>query len=91
MVRRQSGYKVTESIATPQSLLAPCNVRSPVRTLPPREYGGALVVWPGMPFPNLDGRIHQSLVFFATRPTSPMNSHRDGPDAGVVAADRKCS
>ncbi len=32
-------------------------------TLPPREYGGALVVWPGMPFPNLDGRIHQSLVF----------------------------
>ncbi len=38
-------------------------VRSPVRTLPPREYGGALVVWPGMPFPNLDGRIHQSLVF----------------------------
>jgi hypothetical protein len=22
------------------------------------------VVWPGMPFPNLDGRIHQSLVFF---------------------------
>ncbi len=35
-----------------------------VRTLPPREYGGALVVWPGMPFPNLDGRIHQSLVFF---------------------------
>ncbi len=39
-------------------------VRSPVRTLPPREYGGALVVWPGMPFPNLDGRIHQSPVFF---------------------------
>jgi hypothetical protein len=41
-------------------------VRSPVRTLPPREYGGALVVWPqaGMPFPNLDGRIHQSLVLF---------------------------
>ncbi len=38
-------------------------VRSPVRTLPPREYGGALVVWPGMPFPKLDGRIHQSLVF----------------------------
>jgi hypothetical protein len=37
-----------------------------VRTLPPREYGasGALVVWPGMPFPNLDGRIHQSLVVF---------------------------
>jgi hypothetical protein len=35
-------------------------VRSPVQTLPPREYGGALVVWPGMPFPNLDGRIHQS-------------------------------
>ncbi len=25
MVRRQSGNKVTESIATPQSLLAPCN------------------------------------------------------------------
>ncbi len=23
-----------------------------VRTLPPRDYGGALVVWPGMPFPN---------------------------------------
>ncbi len=21
-------------------------------------------MWPGMPFPNLDGRIHQSLVFF---------------------------
>ncbi len=38
-------------------------VRSAVRTLPPREYGGALVVWPGMPFPNLDGRIHHSLVF----------------------------
>jgi hypothetical protein len=36
-------------------------VRSPVRTPPPRAYGGALVVWPGMPFPNLDGRIHQSL------------------------------
>ncbi len=26
-------------------------VWSPVRTLPPRVYGGALVVWPGMPFP----------------------------------------
>ncbi len=39
-------------------------VRSPVRTLSPHEYGGALVVWPGMLFPNLDGRIHQSLVFF---------------------------
>jgi hypothetical protein len=38
-------------------------VRSPVRTPPPRAYGGALVVWPGMPFPNLDGRIHQSPVF----------------------------
>jgi hypothetical protein len=25
------------------------------------------VVWPGMPFPNLDGRIHQSLVFFTGR------------------------
>ncbi len=37
-------------------------VRSPVLTLPPREYGGSLVVWPGMPFPNLDGRIHQSPV-----------------------------
>jgi hypothetical protein len=37
-------------------------VRSPFRTLPPRAYGGALVVWPGMPFPNLDGRIHQSPV-----------------------------
>ncbi len=35
-------------------------VRSPVRTLPPRAYSGALVVWPGMPFPNLDGKIHQS-------------------------------
>jgi hypothetical protein len=33
-------------------------VRSPVQTLPPREYGGTLVV-----FPNLDGRIHQSPVF----------------------------
>ncbi len=22
------------------------------------------MVWPGMPFPNLDGRIHQSLVLF---------------------------
>jgi hypothetical protein len=40
-------------------------VRSPVRTLPPCAYGGALVVWPGMPFPNLDGRIHQSPLFIA--------------------------
>jgi hypothetical protein len=38
-------------------------VGSPVLTPPPRAYGGALVAWPGMPFPNLDGRIHQSLVF----------------------------
>jgi hypothetical protein len=42
-------------------------VRSPVRTLPQREYCGALVVWPGMQFPNLGGRIHQSpvVVFMA--------------------------
>jgi hypothetical protein len=31
--------------------------------MPPLVYGGALVVWPGIPFPNLDGRIHQSTVF----------------------------
>ncbi len=35
-------------------------VRLPVQTLPPRVYCGNLVVWPGMPFLNLDGRIHQS-------------------------------
>ena len=29
---------------------------SPVRPLPPRDKGGALVVWPGMPFPS-DGII----------------------------------
>jgi hypothetical protein len=46
-------------------------VRSPVRTLPPREYGGALVVWPGMPFPNLDGRIHQSLFLGRARRVEP--------------------
>ncbi len=54
-----------------QGSLWPCGqggrlavVRSPVRTLPPREYGGSLVVWPGMQSLNLDGRIHQSLFFF---------------------------
>ncbi len=57
-----------------QGSLWPCGqggglvvVRSPVRTLPPREYGGTLMVWPGMLFPNLDGRIHQSLVFLVVK------------------------
>jgi hypothetical protein len=49
-------------------------VRSPVRTLPPRAYGGALVVWPGMPFPNLDGRIHKSPVFYAVSTSLPLES-----------------
>jgi hypothetical protein len=31
------------------------------------------VVWPGMPFPNLDGRIHQSLVLFCVPMTSCAN------------------
>ncbi len=30
-------------------------------------FGGALVVWPGMQFPNLDGRIHQSPICFLFR------------------------
>ncbi len=37
--------------------------------------GGALVVWPGMPFPNLDGRIHQSPVLWISDclPISPLS------------------
>jgi hypothetical protein len=62
---------VISNIALSLSLLRTCGqgiglavVRSPVRTLPPRKYGGALMVWPGMPFPNLDCRIHHSPFFF---------------------------
>ncbi len=37
-----------------------------------REYGGALVVWPGMPFPNLDGTIPG----FIKRDTGYFGPHR---------------
>jgi hypothetical protein len=50
-----------------------------VRTLPPREYGGALVVWPGMPFPKLDGRIHQSPVCFCI----VVNSYKDNAQHAI--------
>ncbi len=51
---------------------------SEIGTLMPgyfHEYGGALVVWPGMPFPNLDGRIHQSLVFTFSVPVYYLLKH----------------
>ncbi len=36
------------------------------RTLHPRVYGGALVVWPGMPFQIFDGRLHHLPVLMHT-------------------------
>ncbi len=42
----------------------------------PHAYGGALMVWPGMPFPNLDGRIHQSPFFFIATSNRSMDWHK---------------
>jgi hypothetical protein len=64
-------------------------VRSPVRTLPPREYGGTLVVWPGMPFPNLDGRIHQSLVLLFTLISAHLNCFMDRESRDPCGGDRQ--
>ncbi len=64
-------------------------VRSPVRTQPPLEYGGALVVWPGMPFPNLDGRIYQSPVFYATDSGNEDSTSYNIPSSDIPSSEHE--